>query len=418
MAFRRLMPLAGLFWRERLNKVADEWMHEGGVEQKFKSRDEVHRSSMDQAMIRVVHVINSLKLGGGERFVHDLVTHLDPGTFQSHVLCLYRTGEFACGLESLGIPVQVLGVERKLRPHGLYVVWQTLRRLKPHILHTHLPEACWHGLPAALLAGVPVRIAHLQNCHWRWPLKLRLLDSGASMFATKSVACSEAVRQFYQKELSYRAADLKVVYNSVDLERFQGLPGRSKARHFLGLPQDALIVICVASFDNEQKGHRYLLEAMLNVRAALPETLLLLVGDGSLRQEREQEVERKNLAPNVRFLGQRTDIPLLLAASDLFVLPSLWEGLPLVLTEAAAAGLPAVATTVDGIPEIVKEDVTGSLVSPKNSEGLAEAMLKLLRDPSRRREMGEKARELAGQQFSVNRITRDIELLYRELLQA
>jgi glycosyltransferase involved in cell wall biosynthesis len=369
------------------------------------------------AMIRVVHVINSLKLGGGERFVHDLVTHLDPGRFQSHVLCLYRTGEFACGLESLGIPVQVLGVERKLGPQGLYVVWQALRRLKPHILHTHLPEACWYGLPSAWLARVPVRIAHLQNCHWHWPKKLRLLDRGASMFATKSVACSEAVRRFYQNELSYRGANLKVVYNSVDLKRFQGLAGRSKARHLLGLPQDALIVICIASLE-EQKGHRYLLEAMLNVRAALPETLLLLVGDGSLRQKLEQEVERKKLAPNVRFLGQRTDIPLLLAASDLFVLPSLWEGLPLVLTEAAAAGLPTVATYVDGIPEIIKDNVTGSLVSPENSERLAEAMLKLLRDPSSRREMGKRAREFAGQQFSIDRITRDIESLYCELLQA
>jgi glycosyltransferase involved in cell wall biosynthesis len=264
---------------------------------------------------------------------------------------------------------------------------------------------------------VPVRIAHLQNCYWDWSMKLRLLDRAASIFAIKALACSDAVRHFYQKELYYPAAKLEVVYNSVDLERFQALPGRPEARHLLGLPQDALIVICVAFLD-EQKGHRYLLEAMLKVRVAFPETLLLLVGDGSLCQNLAREVEDKQLTSTVRFLGRRTDIPLILAASDLFVLPSLWEGLPLVLTEAGAIGLPVVATHVDGIPEVIKDGATGLLVPPANSERLAEAILTLLYDPARRLEMGKRARQLMREQFSISQIARDMEFLYCELLGA
>jgi glycosyltransferase involved in cell wall biosynthesis len=370
---------------------------------------------MYEAMIHVVHVINSLRLGGGERFVYDLVTHLDPGRFRPHILCLYHAGELAEPLKASGVPVDVLYLGRKIRPQGWFKMWQVLRRLKPHILHTHLPEACWYGLPAGRLAGVPVRIGHLQNVHRYWPIKLRLLDRAASIFATKSVACSEAVRQFYQNELSYSAAKLEVVCNSVDLKRFHALPDRSEARRLLGFPRDALIAICVAALD-EQKGHRYLLEAILKVRAALPETLLLLVGDGSLRQKLEQDVQSRELTSTVRFLGRRTDIPLLLAASDLFVLPSLWEGFGIVLTEAGATGLPTVATDVDGIPEVINDGVTGILVPPANGELLAEAILTLLHDPARRIEMGTRARQFVRERFSISQIARDMELLYLSLL--
>ena len=154
---------------------------------------------------------------------------------------------------------------------------------------------------------------------------------------------------------------------------------------------------------------------MHEVYAAFPETLLLLVGDGDLRQQLEQGA-REALSGNVRFLGRRMAIPLILAACDLFVLPSLWEGLPLVLGEAGAAGVPAVATNVDGIPEIIDNGVSGLLVPPQNSELLADAILTLLHNPERRIEMGKKAYQRVNERFSISRITRDVESLYFELL--
>jgi glycosyltransferase involved in cell wall biosynthesis len=282
-------------------------------------------------------------------------------------------------------------------------------------MHTHLPEAAWYGLPAGWLAGVPVRISHLQNCYWHWPTKLRLLDKSTSVFATKSVACSEAVRRFYRKKMWYCGSAIHVIHNSVDLKRFQGLPGRIEARRLLGVPDDALLTSCVASFD-EQKGHVYLLDAMFRVRAAAPKALLLLVGEGSLRRKCEHDVESGGLAGSVRFLGRRTDIPLILAASDLFVLPSLWEGLPLVVAEAGAASLPVVATRVDGTPEIVRDGITGLLIPPKHSELLAEAIVMLLQDSARREQMGKKARNVVKEQFNMNKIAERIETLYLDLL--
>jgi len=368
-------------------------------------------------MIRIVHAINSFGLGGAERFVYDLVTHLDSNQFRQDVLCLYRTGELAQLLQTSQVSVQVLGMERHMGWQGWWNVYQVLRGLKADVVHAHLPEACWYGLPAAWAARVPVRIAHLQNCHWQWTMKLRLLDMAASAFATKAVACSASVQRFYHERLRYSDNKLKVIHNSVDLERFQTLPTRQESRHVLGLPQNAPILTCVASL-TPQKGHRYLLEAMPKVRAAFPETLLLLVGDGELRETLERVAEGAQLTRAVRFLGRRTDIARLLAASDLFVLPSLWEGLPLALLEAAVVGVPAVASQVDGIPEVIKNGVTGILVSPANSEPLAEAILTLLWHPERRLEMGRQARQYVAEQFSIGKIARDMELLYAELLDA
>jgi glycosyltransferase involved in cell wall biosynthesis len=207
------------------------------------------------------------------------------------------------------------------------------------------------------------------------------------------------------------------MYNSVDFDRFQNVPSRREARFQLGLPQDAPILICIASLE-VQKGHACLIEAMLKVRAACPRALLLLVGNGGLRRKLEKDVEIGQLLRNVTFLGHRTDIPLLLAAADLFVLPSLWEGFGLVLAEAGASGLPAVATSVDGIPEIIKHRVTGLLVQPGNKDLLAEAIVTLLQDDRRRLEMGEQALNLMKERFSMSAVAERMASLYLSLLPA
>ena len=367
--------------------------------------------------IKLVHIINGLGLGGGERFLADLVAHLDTTCFEQRVLCLYKAGPFSQPIEAAGIPVDVLGLGRHMRLNGWIQVWQTLRKQPIDIVHTHLTEACWYGLPAAWLANVPVRVAHLQNCHWQFPLKLRILDRTTSIFANAAIACSEAVRDFYLTEFHYPAPKLHVVYNSVDFSRFENSSNRTTtARCILNLPRDALILVTVASL-TEQKGHSYLLEAMSDVLEFCPQTLLLLVGDGYLRRTLEQFSQERGLYESVRFLGKRTDVPLILAAADLFVLPSLWEGLPLVLTEAGAAGLPVVATKVDGISEVVEDGVTGILVPSRQPEPLAEAIINLLRSEQKRQQMGERAYQRVFSMFSIQRATAAVENIYFSLLE-
>jgi len=364
-------------------------------------------------MIRVLHLINSLDVGGGERFAVELVRRLDRERYEPRVVCLFGAGELRDRLDSARIPVDVLGLGRDLTPSGWARVWRALRTVRPAVLHAHLPEACWQGAPAAWMARVPVRICHVQNSHWRWPPKLRRLDRTASAFATHVIASSDAVRRFCETEVGVRPDKIRVIHNAIDTGRFQGLPTGDEARGRLGLPPGVPILICVASL-TEQKGHRYLLTAMARILRALPATELLLVGDGPLREDLSRLAGELSIAEHVRFLGPRSDVPSILAAADVFVLPSLWEGLPLALTEAGAAGLPAVATRVDGNGEVMDEGRTGLIVAPGDPDQLAVAVMTLLENRERAREMGLRARERVGERFDIDAAVMRVEDLYVE----
>jgi glycosyltransferase involved in cell wall biosynthesis len=364
-------------------------------------------------MIRVLHLINSLDLGGGERFAVDVIRRFNRKDFDPYVVCLYRAGELRDHLSALEIPVRVLALDRKLKPSSMRKVLNVLREVQPQVVHTHLPESCWYGLPAAWRAHVPVRIGHVQNTHRRWSNKVRLLDRVASSFATGIIACSEAVRSFCEGEIRYRPGKTRVIHNAVDVRRFVELPSPEEARRALGLPQDSAILVCVASLTT-QKGHESLLIAMARILAAFPATTLVLVGEGPCRSSLTQLASELGLSGSIRFLGARTDIPIILAASDLFVLPSLWEGFGLVLAEAGAAGLPVVATRVDGILEVIEEGKTGFLVKPNKPRELADAVVALLENRERARVMGMRARERVGERFDIDAAVRKVEDLYRE----
>lgn len=364
-------------------------------------------------MIRVLHLINSLGVGGGERFAVELVRRLDRERYEPRVVCLYEAGELQDRLDSANVPVEVLGLGLKLRAAGWERVWRALRTRRPDIVHAHLPEACWYGAPAAWMARVPVRICHVQNSQWRWSSKLRRLDRTASAFATQVIACSDAARRFCETEVGVRPGKIQVIHNAVDTDRFRDLPSRDEARRRLSLPSGIPVLTCVASL-TKQKGHRYLLTAMMRIREALPATELLLVGDGPLKDDLSRLARELSIDEHVQFLGPRHDVPSILAAADVFVLPSLWEGLPLVLAEAGAAGLPTVATGVDGNVEIVSDGTTGLLVSPENPGDLADAAIALLKSPERSHEMGRRARERVRDRFDIDVAVRKVEDLYAE----
>jgi glycosyltransferase involved in cell wall biosynthesis len=367
--------------------------------------------------LRVTHVINSLGLGGAERLLCDLIPRLEGDQVHAEVVCLYDKGPLAAPLESEGVPVRVLGIDREVRAWNWPRTWRRLGDLDVHVVHTHLPESAWYGLPAAYFRRVPVRIGHLQNANRHWATRVRRLDRAASAFGSATVACSTAVADFAREDLGYPANRLEVIPNAIDVTRFDSLPDPRTARRSIGASEDGLLVLCAASL-TPQKGHRYLLEAMTAVRSELPGVRLLLAGTGAAERELRRAVTEKRLGDVVSVLGRRDDVPLLMAASDLVVLPSLWEGLPMVLIEAGAAGLPAVASAVGGVAEIVEDGATGLLVPPGDTGRLAETLLALLRDPGRRRMMGEAGRERVRKNFDVRVVIERLESLYHRLLKS
>jgi glycosyltransferase involved in cell wall biosynthesis len=167
---------------------------------------------------------------------------------------------------------------------------------------------------------------------------------------------------------------------------------------------------------HEQKGHSYLLDAVAQLRREIPDVKALVVGDGELRPSLEQRTQALRLSDSVIFTGTRRDVPEILALLDVFVLPSLWEGLPIALLEAMAAGLPVVATRVGGVPEVVVDGETGLLVPPRDPDALSEAILTLLQDPDLRQKMGQAGQERVREYFSVERMVEETEALYERLL--
>jgi len=241
---------------------------------------------------------------------------------------------------------------------------------------------------------------------------LALAERLAAKVTKKIVCVSE-----HDKELALRFCvapeqKLIVIHNGMEPTLYINADG-SKVRFELGLKEDEILITMVARFV-PQKDHDTLLRAL----GFLPESgfKVAFVGGGGREIFFRKKAGELGLRDNVIFLGERRDVPQILAASDIFVLSSNWEGLPRSIIEAMMAGLPVVATKVGGVPELVEDGVTGFLVPPKDPGALTEALQKLIADPELRRRMGEAGREKALQEFTLDRMLRETEKVYREVL--
>lgn len=360
------------------------------------------------AEVRVCCVIGQLTYGGSERHLCDLALNLDTNHFRPSVLCLRPGGPLARVLRQGGVEcveVPVLGP-----PAPLLGVLRELRRLDPHVVcvYTYV-DKLW-GRLAAILARTPVILSAYRTVRHPWYERLLLPRT------TAVAANSEALLRDFQQTYAYPRERLHLLPNGVDLERFT--PGdQDAARRLLGLEPRAPLVAMVARF-NKVKGHEVALRAFAEVLRGLPEARLLLVGHGPEEGRIRETSQRLALERAVRFLPPETDVPLLFAASDVALLSSHSESLPRVLVEAAACGLPAVATRVGGCAEVVEEGVSGHIVPPGDHGAMARRLLELLRQPDKATAMGRAARELALRRYSLPGMARAFEALCMNLLEA
>jgi len=209
------------------------------------------------------------------------------------------------------------------------------------------------------------------------------------------------------------ATKIAVVRNGVPPT--SDLPDTAAVLTRLHLPAGAQLVLTVARF-SEQKGHRFLLQAIPTILAACPAVQFLWVGQGLMEKELRSEVRKRGLEPAVRFLGWRDDVLALLTAADLVVLPSLFEGLPLIILEAMAAGRPVVATSTFGTDEAVVDGITGRLVPPGDGQALAAGVLEALTSPKLVARWGASGRERWRHEFTAERMVRQTVTVYEDLL--
>jgi glycosyltransferase involved in cell wall biosynthesis len=393
--------------------------------------------------IRVIHVITRLDMGGSAQEALHTVLTLDPQFYQV-VLIKGSTSESAMtpielqnvnrqlavasdrGVEVINLPSLV----RRISPWNdfktLVLLWSLVRRYKPHIVHTHTSKAGVLGRLAAWLARVPVIIhkphGHVFYGHFgpglsRFFLFIERLLGG---IADHVVALTPMEARDYLNLRVLKADKISIIHSGVDLNRYHiTAEKRQQKKKDLGIPADSLIIGYVGWLI-PIKGVTYLVSAMTKVLEKYPKSILVLVGKGDDKGEEERKlkerVERAGLADKVRFLGWRADVDEIMGCFDIFVLPSLNEGMGRVLVEAMAAGLPIVASRVGGIPDLVKDGKNGRLVPPADATALAKAISALLEDKKKRKRMGQAGAKMC-RQYSTEAMVAQIDNLYRELLE-
>jgi len=371
---------------------------------------------MTGGRIEILHLITELDIGGAQKALARLLAHLDRQRFEPTVVCLYN-GDKAVAQEirQLGIPVFDLRMTAKWRFDALWRLYRLLRREHPVILHTWMFHATLIGRLVGILAGVPIRISSRRNVEIGGPVR-EWINRWTLWMDNRVIAVCEEARKAEIHRGGAPPQKVVTIYNGIEvLPLSTREAARENLRAVLGLPPHALLVGIIGRL-HPQKGHRVLLEAATHVVARDWQVYFILIGDGPLRHSLEAIAREQGLAGRVHFLGTRHDIPQLLAAMDLFVLSSFWEGMPNAVLEAMATGLPVVATAVGGTPEVVVDGVTGLLVPPRDPVALAQAIERLLADPELRHRMGQAGRERVEQHFSVEQMVRKTEALYEELL--
>lgn len=371
---------------------------------------------MAELPVRIAFCITELDPGGAERALVRIVTGLDRSRWEPHVHCLAHRGPLADELDAADVPVTCLGARSGRDWRVLSRLTRELMTFEPTIVQTFLFHANMAGRLAAWRAGVPLVVCGVrvveQDAPWRmW------LDRWTSWLVNRTVCVSRGVADRY-RALGFRDDQLAVVPNGVDVERFA--TARPADLTQFGIPREARTIISIGRL-HPQKGQVRLVVGLAKLQdrlTAAGSVHLLLVGEGSprVRDAIAFIAQDLKLSDRVHFAGWQPDVAPLLRAADLFVLCSRWEGMPNVLLEAMAAGLPCVATNVEGVPELIINGETGLLVESGGHQALCDAIHRLLNDAALASRLAEAGQRHVRQHFQWENTIRGFESIWNELL--
>lgn len=366
----------------------------------------------ERSPIRVAFCITDLDVGGAERIFVELVTRLDRSRWEPRVFCLSGPGALVERLHERGIPVTCFGVQ-KLRHLG--VIWRLaaeLKKFRPALMQSFLFHANLVGRIAAWCAGVPrmvcgIRVAERRS---RLPLWLDRLTQG---FVDHNVCVSRAVAEFSIRNSGLAESKVSVIPNGVEFERFAA--ATAVDRSSLGLT-DAPLILFVGRLD-PQKSPFTLLESFAQLIQRHADWQLLFVGEGPLQSSMSVWVAEHGLQSNVHFAGWRPDVPELLKAANVLVLPSLWEGMPNIVLESMAAGLPVVVSRVEGTEELIRSGETGLLATPGSVAEVEQQIEQLLMDREFSTSLAKAAQQAVFKGFTPEAMVYSYEQLYLQLLE-
>jgi glycosyltransferase involved in cell wall biosynthesis len=367
--------------------------------------------------VRILLLSTSMGMGGADQQLLSAALGLRDRGHEVRIVSLTPLGEMGARARAAGLQTDSLAMRRGLPdPRGLARLARLVREWRPAVLHSHMLHANLMARAVRLFTPIPAVVSTIHNIYEGG--RLRMLGYRlTNRLVDHMTIISQAAADRFIRDRIVPAALLEVVPNGVDTERYRRVPPgtRERLRGSLGLGGE-FTWLAVGRFE-AAKDYPTMLRAFARVLARRPEAVLLLVGRGSLQAVTEALARSLGLDRSVRFVGTREDVPEFMTVADGYVMSSAWEGMPMVLLEAAAAGLPIVATRVGGNQEVVRDGATGWLAPPGDGEALAAAMLRLMELPEdERRAMGGRGHDHVRQHYGLARVVERYEAAYREVL--
>ena len=362
--------------------------------------------------VRVMQITHDLAIGGLQQVVVSICRNIDRYRFSVSILCLRAKGELASELERMGIPVFLLPQKRYGTDYFSFLkVAEILRRERTEVIHTHNKQPFIDGTLGGMIARSRT-IVHTD--HGRtFPDKRRYLFAEwvMSHFVYKIAVVSDKTGEDLIRYEKIRRQKIITVPNGVDQRLFEEWTEPEAKKRELGI-SGRYPILGIGARLVEVKGIEYLLGAVSKLRERYPLILLIIAGTGPWEGRLKAVARELGIDDHVAFLGVRRDMHELLRAFDLYVLPSLSEGMPLALLEAMAAGCPVVATKVGGVPDVIADGYNGMLVEPRDKDALAKAILGVMEDDEKRNRFRERGRLLYEQRYSATAMTKRYEKLY------
>jgi glycosyltransferase involved in cell wall biosynthesis len=379
--------------------------------------------------VHVIHIITKLELGGAQQNTLFTVAHLDRDRFRPYLITnpegiLVPEARALKGVKTLFIPELVREISPLMDVRALFKIKGILQEIKEGdsnmIVHTHSSKAGILGRWGARLAGADaiIHTIHGFGFHDYQPFPVGqffiVLEKVTARITDMFIAVSKANIKKGIDSGIFTKRKTSLIRSGIELEEFTGVRvNRGAKRKALGVEPDLPLVTMIGCLKSQKAPLDYVEVAHKVLQKK--EACFILVGDGELREQVQKKAAQLGLGGKFKLLGWRRDIPEILVATDIFALTSLWEGLPRVLPQAMAMGIPIVATGVDGTPEAVIHGVNGFVTKPRDTRGMAERIIYLLDHPREAKDMGKKGKKMAGE-FDIRKMVKKQEDLYLKLL--